>query len=696
MLFDIHATKPVSLWVRHFPGLFLIIALFLALFDAEALAQQAPSGNAEEAVEPDSLMSYDLAEIVVSDGSIFKPEANTVQRLTIAEIHRGNATAVSDLARLIPAAHVQTNSRGESLIYLRNAGERQVALFFNGALLNVPWDNRMNLDLVPSTIIGGITVTKGVPSVLYGTNVLGGAINITSRTLDHEGSVTEIGGVLGEHSTSDFAFSHIVSKGAYRFTAAGGYNTRDGIALPPVNLYSQNGSSVRSNTDRSVLNLFGQGSYKWQNGTEVGLSYLFIDGDFGIAPEGHIDPEESSVRYWRYPHFANSTLILNASAPLGSHAVLRGAAWGSWFEQNINSYTSEQYDLLEEQQQDEDITFGSRITYNHQIGDGQLSVALNALQSEHREVTLEAGEGGDILANGVAGLAVYEQVVFSAGSEYTMPLSQNLRLNFGGSLDGISTPKTGDKPARSAQTGAGVSGGLQYRMSPNLLVRASSGRKVRFPTMRELFGVALNRFLLNPDLKPESSFVTEMGLVLQSAQVSGEVIGFYQRTHVTIDQQRVEVDGQSLRQRLNLEGSRVYGVELVGRSRIVPSLLVDGHLTLMKPRGLDNGETVFLTEKPAVLGSLGLTHTHPSGISVYGQATYTGRAYGRNEANELVPLVRSVVIDAKVSYLFSAGKQGLFTEVFLRADNLFDAQTLPQLGLPGAGRLLRAGLNVSF
>ncbi|MEM8485287.1 MAG: TonB-dependent receptor plug domain-containing protein, partial [Bacteroidota bacterium] len=183
-------------------------------------------------VKQDSLMYYDLAEIVVSDGSVFEAETNTVQRVTLAEIARVNATSFSDLGRLIPAAHIQTNSRGESLIYLRNAGERQVGLYFNGALLNVPWDNRMNLDLVPANVIGGITVTKGVPSVLYGTNVLGGAINITTRAIDYDGSQTEIGGQFGEASTTNLNFTHLYTKGAFKFTGALGYSNRDGLTLP--------------------------------------------------------------------------------------------------------------------------------------------------------------------------------------------------------------------------------------------------------------------------------------------------------------------------------------------------------------------------------------------------------------------------------------------------------------------------------
>lgn len=652
-------------------------------------AQQSPTTS------QDSLLHYDLAEIVVSDGSVFEAESNTVNKVTIAEISRKNASAVSDLARLIPAAHIQTNSRGESLIYLRNAGERQVALFFNGALLNVPWDNRMNLDLVPANVIGGITVAKGVPSVLYGTNVLGGAINITSRAIDYEGSVTEVGGYYGDASNANYTLAHLFSKGGFKFSGAAGYNSRDGLPLPDVTLFSQQSSSIRSNTDRSVLNLFGQGSYTFDSGAEVGLSYLMIDGDFGIAPEGHVDPAVESVRFWRYPRFNNSTLVLNASFFPSTSSVVRGAIWGSWFEQDIDSYASDAYEVLEEQQQDQDKTAGVRVTLTQNVGAGQLSLALNGLQSQHQEIVLEPQEDGSFSAGG-ASPDVYKQFVYSVGTEYLAPVSDRLRATVGVSLDGIATPETGDKPDRDPQTGFGMAAGLQYRLQDDLLLRATAGRKVRFPTMRELFGVALNRFLLNPDLKPESSFVTEVAVARQGSMLSGEIVAFYQRTFDTIDQERVVVDDVSLRRRINLEGSRVFGVELVGKARPMQGIILDGHLTLMKPRGLEADDTVFLTEKPAVLGSLSLTHNHASGVSFTGQATYTGRAYGRNEVNEFVPLVKSTVIDAKAGYIFGLSNNSIFSEVFVRVDNIFNAETLPQLGLPGAGRLFRAGLNVTF
>ncbi|MEM8489157.1 MAG: TonB-dependent receptor, partial [Bacteroidota bacterium] len=455
-------------------------------------------------------------------------------------------------------------------------------------------------------------------------------------------------------------------------------------------------NSLRANTDRALLNAFVQGSYKLNGGAEIGLSYMLIDGDYGIAPEGHVDPDESSVRFWRFPEFANSTVVMNASVPLGATSIVRGAVWGSWFRQHINAYTSGNYELLEDQQQDEDNTLGSRITFNQEVGKGLLSLAFNGLQSVHLEKTLETQEDGSLPAASSVAAQEYEQFVFSVGGEYGVPVSDILRLTVGGSLDGIATPQTGDKPSRDAQTAFGASGGMQYQLAPTWLFRASLGRKVRFPTMRELFGVALNRFLLNPDLKPESSFVSEVALITNGAFLSGEIIGFYQRTFDTIDQERVTVDDVSLRRRINLDGSRVFGVELVGSARPVQAITLNGHLTVMKPRGIEGDDTVFLTEKPAILGSLGVRHTSRSGLTLSTEGTYTGRAYGRNDDNELVPLVKSLVMDLKAAYLFSLRNGSVYNEVFLRVDNVFDTETLPQLGLPGAGRFLSAGVNVSF
>ena len=650
-----------------------------------------------EGAERDSLLSYDLAEIVVQGSERQRASVATMQRVALAGIAQTDAASVDRVVRLIPAAHVQTNSRGETLVYLRNAGERQVALFFDGALLNVPWDNRFDLSLVPANLIGGISVAKGVPSVLYGANVLGGAINLTSRTLENPGTFTQGMAMVGSPEATQARLSHLGRSERLGYAFSLGYTDRDGMALPgdATLPFSQTDDDLRTNTDQQLLSLFGQTTYQFTGGAQLGLTLLHLDGDKGIAPEGHLDPEASRVRFWRYPTWRTSMLILNGEAPLGTKgARLRGAAWGSRFEQTIAQFGSQAYDVLIEEQDDDDYTFGSRLTLLQPAGPGELRLALNALTSRHEQQNLEY-DGG--LPSGPADPALtFRQHIWSVGGEYEWRPKEQVELLFGASLDGIATPATGDKPNRDPQVDFGVTSGVLYALDDAWSLRASAGRKVRFPTMRELFGEALGRFLVNLDLSAESSLLSEVGVALESSDVSGEVVAFFNRTFDTIDQRSVLVPGEDRprRQRVNLDGSRVFGVEMAGATRPWQGGSINGHLTWTRARAFEDDGTTRLVEKPDWLGTFTLTQNTRSGFSALFQTIFTGRAYGLDEDNAFQRLPTSLVFNARLSYLFIQG--GFATEVFARVNNATDEVTLPQLGLPGPGREFHVGLDVSF
>ncbi|PSQ91749.1 MAG: hypothetical protein BRD30_02975, partial [Bacteroidetes bacterium QH_2_63_10] len=186
--------------------------------------------RAEEATSVTFTLSpreYSLNEIVVEDQRQETETAvTTVQRVDNAAIETQDAADVSELAELVPATHVQTNSRGQTILYFRNAGDRQVGQFFDGALLNIPWDNRVNISLIPASVVEEMTVTKGVPSVRYGANVLGGAINFQSRTLDSRGQRTELEGVLGTAEQRRASVTHLGRTENWDYTAAVQYTER--------------------------------------------------------------------------------------------------------------------------------------------------------------------------------------------------------------------------------------------------------------------------------------------------------------------------------------------------------------------------------------------------------------------------------------------------------------------------------------
>ena len=644
-------------------------------------------------VAPDSLREYDLGEVIVGTGSAKRVAPSTLQRIPLASIDRLDAVDVAQTARLIPAAHVQTNSRGESLVYLRGAGERQVALFFDGALLNIPWDNRIDLGLLPSSVIGGVTVAKGVPSVLWGANVLGGAVNLTSRGLDGQGLFTETTAQGGTQAFGQGVVTHLGRRGAVSYVGSVGFARRDGIAVPgDLNeaglSFNQASSRTRTNTDHQLFNGFGRLALDLGDDARIGLSVLHVDGEKGIAPEGHVDPAVESVRFWRYPEWQLSMVILSGEAGLGNATTVRGALWGSLFSQTIAEYDSVAYDRLDQEQDDDDRTAGGRLIVEHRFAPATIRLGVNALTSTHRQQ--ETRFDGE--QQSADPRLTYRQGLYSVGLEAEAAPIAPLTLTAGVSLDALTAPETGDKPSQDPFVDYGATAGGVYRIDATWALNAAVGRKTRFPTLRELFGEALNRFLVNPDLKPESSLLTEVGVRRNGDRLSGEATLFLSRTDDTIDQRRLE-DGR--RQRINLGGSRVYGIEVAGALRPVSRVRLDGHLTLLRPRGIDgDGATVRLSEKPEVVGRLAATYNPGLGPNATAEAVYTGVAFSPEGPDAFARLDPALVLNLRVGYRIAV--RVVSAELFARVNNVTDAVVLPQLGLPGPGRELQAGVKLAL
>ena len=647
-------------------------------------------GTVQAQVPTDSLIHYELGDIVVrsSGDSPGISSISTTQLVRLAGIAQSDAASIDPVLRQIPSAHLQTNSRGESLIYLRGAGERQVSLFFDGALLNIPWDNRIDLSLIPSEVVGEISIAKGVPSVLYGSNVLGGAINMTSRQLRSPGNFSQLSGILGSHGSQQARMTWLRRTERFQSTVFAGISDQNGFSLPRnAGLsYGQNASDLRTNTDRQMRSVFGQMSFGVTGEGSIGVSFLRFDGRKGIAPEGHVNPMVANVRYWRYPDWGTNMAILSGQFPFQG-GKLRGAAWVSRFGQTIAQYSDQSYSEQIETQIDQDDTYGARLTYLRDFpNSGSLRAAVNFLSSRHRQ--------DDYELQGAPLSRVFSQRILSNGIEYARTSLVNVMV--GASLDILVTPQTGDKPERGSQTGVGVTMGLSREFYQGITLRGVIGRKTRFPTMRELFGEALGRFLVNPGLKPESSLLTEAAIEVERGETTADAIAFFNRTYNTIGQEMVLLEGETRarRKRVNLEGSRVFGLEATLSSRVIPRLLLSCSLTGMRARELGQNGTQPLVEKPSWIGRCNMDYRIGGGVSIVLESFYFGQAYGLGEENNLIKLPNSLVMNSRVAWLILYRQYS--AELFARVNNLMDELVLPQLGLPEPGRSFHTGLQVTF
>ncbi|RMF52966.1 MAG: TonB-dependent receptor [Bacteroidetes bacterium] len=670
--------------------------LLFCLFVAAGLLH---AGYAQEPPASDSLwLEYDLQEIVVRGETPVEEQTTTVQRLSTADLAPLAALSADRIVRFLPAAHVQTNSRGETLLFLRNAGERQTAIFFDGALLNIPWDNRLDLGLIPAGIISGMTVTKGAPAIEYGANVMGGAVNLRSPMLSYEGRFTEAAVAYGTADAFRTTLTHRGRSGAFSYTGSFGYVRQDGLPLPAdAHLaYNQPDTDLRTNTDRRIANGFVRGLYTFEDGTRLSLSVLHIDAEQGVAPEGHIPPEDA--RLWRYPLWRYTVGILSGEGYLTPRTHWKATVWTGGFTQHIDAYGSLAFDRPVEREEDDDLTLGTRLALAQTLGPGTLRLAVNGFVATHRQRDLELGDDGRPRPGETFPRLTYRQETISLGTAYEWPVTDRFQTTFSAGYDVMRMPRTGDKPARDPFSDYSFSAGARYDFGDGFFARATLGRKTRFPTMRELFGEALNRFLLNPDLRPESALLAEVGLGLARSDLRLEVIPFLNRTSDTIDRINVTVDGQRKRQRINLRGSRVLGVEMNVQARLHRHVQGTASLTLMDVKRLKDApdESERLAEKPDAVGTAALRYAGPQGLSVQLDATYLGHAYSLDEDNTFVPLPRALAVGARLGYRLDDLVPGFTAELFARGDNLTDETIMTQLGLPGAGRTLQAGVEMSF
>ncbi len=666
-----------------------LLVIVVSLFWTGMLRAQSGSSRT------DSLRSYELSEIVVGGDTVPVRSVSGVRRVSLASIVRQDAHSAADLVRLLPSAHLQVNSRGETLIYFRGGSERQVSVFFDGALLNIPWDNRIDISSLPVGMLGGVEVSQGVPSVVYGTNVVGGAVNLQSRMLSHDGKLSEITGEVGSESTAAVRGQYIHRGGEWTFLSSASLFSSDGFSLPAGGRlpFGQPDSNIRTNTDRTLQNAFVRVGRHTTSGGVYGFSMLHINGTRGVAPEGHLDPTIDRVRYWRYPLWRNTMWIGNAESVLGVLGSVRATGWIGRFSQHIVQYEGPTYETPVEKEEDQDTTIGARIISSTRPGPGVLHVSINLLASTHDQSDFQTSS---TVGEPVRNTLVYRQRTLSLGAEYMLSDLGRWTVLVGASLDRNATPDTGDKPSRGVMTDYSVTSGLDYRLSDSNSIRISSGRKVRFPTMRELFGDALKRFQVNPDLVPESSWIGELAFEQYHGPVTGILTTFFRRTYHTIDQENIVVNGVRKRRRINLSGSRVFGVEAVGTTRLSSRVKLEAMLTWLKADAFTGNKTSRLVEKPDVLGTFSVDASTRFGATLLASAVYTGHAWALSPDDSLKRLPNSVVLNARLSIRKYASRNGLFTEFYAGVNNLLDRLTLPQLGLPGVGRTYRFGISLSF
>lgn len=639
----------------------------------------------------DTIRVYKLGEIVAEDTKGSKKiQPTKIKEIKYHEIKEQDAVNMQDLNAIIPGGFIQTNSRGESLLYLRGAGERSIALFFDGMYFNIPWDNRVDLSLIPTDIIGNLRISSGANSVLYGANVLGGAVNITTTERDKDGLGGNIGLQLGEGGRKYSSVKLEGKEGQFNYIGNLSFLTRDGLKAPKDDKYDFNlkkNQELITNSYSERVTAYLRGEYKIDEENRIGISLNHIDGEKGTIPENY--PDGLTNRFWKYPEWLRNILTVNGEFKASEMITVKGAVWLDKFNQTIEDYDSIDFNNLNERQKDEDITTGIRVNFGADLSENdKLNLALNGFNTTHNEeIDNLAGEINN---------TEFSQMTSSVGIEYKR-FQGDWVFTIGSSYDLFSIGNAGVFTEAEGSSFDGIAAvlGATYKLAETTDLFVSFAKKSRFPTLRESYSAALGKFVVNPNLKPESGLLSEIGIDYKSTDLSATLSLFANSYTDLISKASVPGDSLNRKQRINLDEATIIGSELLVKYYLTNNFDITAHFTYMRSNGTIDGKEQNLEYHPEIIAFLQADWRIYGGLDILAEADLIGNQYGISDVvDDLVQINATTLFNLRLSYR-TVFNENLYT-LFIRANNIFDTARKDKISISAPGRIVYGGVNVSF
>ncbi len=171
---------PNKKYNRRFGMKVLLVFLFVLMFaflPVQALQTGSPAYAAEELKAEEVVVTATKTEAEVKD----VPASVTV--ITKEEIKATGAEKLRDIFKL-DSGIILTRSRGRDFPSIRGFGSQHVLILIDGKRLSGEVDQDFELDRITLENVERIEILKGPASALYGTDALGGVINIITKTPD--------------------------------------------------------------------------------------------------------------------------------------------------------------------------------------------------------------------------------------------------------------------------------------------------------------------------------------------------------------------------------------------------------------------------------------------------------------------------------------------------------------------------------
>ncbi|MDK2778265.1 MAG: TonB-dependent receptor [Pseudomonadota bacterium] len=592
----------------------------------------------------------------------------SISVVTQEELKLQDADDLADAIEHEPGIYLTDTSMTRRGISIRGMPQEHTLYLIDGRRISssnaVIAHSDYELSWLPASAIQRIEVVRGPMSSLYGSDALGGVVNVITRIPEDKigGEVSLNTSTLGEGSDGAVNKSSFYVAGpaseSLSFSLAGQLYDRN-------NLPSEDDEQISELEARESASGRGELIWKASENHQLSLSYS------SSHDKRERDTSSSSAGYYTYKDDIERT-----QAGLGYDGNF------DWGHARVDVYQSK---VTRDNRRTNGVSASDPQDVKDQIIEGHIGMPLAAgkhfvtLGGQLREETLydiDAASDGDTSAT--------HQSVFAQDE---IQIGADLQVTAGVGVDNHEEYGNEVSPRVYAV----------YDLSDSLIIKGGYGEGFRAPSLTELseeyevLGGG-SRFWVegNPDLEPERSKTYEAGIeyhqqsILASARIFRNDLQDLVHSVCYTD---CGVRGSERRQYENVDESLIRGVELAFSGDLTDSLNLDINSTLLD--AVNSGDHEPLEERPRYVANLKLNWRFAHDSVVSWRSEFVGKQY---IDEEYAPKYNLHHIDFSARVIPNL-------KVYAGVDNLFDKRLADESDLFARvepGRELRFGLTAEF
>jgi len=658
---------------------------------AEVIPQNAPASTAE--TEPDielTVIDKLLNEPVFSpfrrEGTV-KDSTRPVYVITGEEMEAQGAKTVREALRFLPGilgdGTVGTEVNALSGQFIRGSNTGQVLILLDGRPINNLGGGGFDLSEFTTNNIERVEVLPGGGSTLYGSDAIGGVINIVTRR-PTEKITTEAKVNIGAYGLNQQSIQNSGKAGAISWVV--GYNRTQAENNYPFTIPEANFVGSRTNNDALFNNFNVKLEANLGTRNTLTLSTLYLSKEQGV-PGGVAIPEPQFGQGFfnsltdnnrKYTDEVLTDLTWNSQLGNGNDSLLTARVYTDFLNTRFDnrSGTLSSQNRFDSNQ----ISYGIQTTHSWNLTKNQILVyGFDYRNGNVRNTTFnyDTNVNRENYDNGISQGAIF--------AKYENNFTRSFSVNFGVRQD-FSSLVNGSFTSPSI--------GTKLAISDHTTLRANYIRNFRAPTIANLFNNNPTN-IGNPELKLEKGDSFDIGIDQKLGNIGLLRLTFFSNTvSDTIAFKRLTppVNGNTGTWE-NIGLVKTTGIEASLNLQLVKNVYVFANYTANDPRILESSNSAEVDKELRFAGAdklnLGVSYENPEGWYL-GLLMNSLNGYPTNNTNTEF-LSGYTTLDFKI-------RVPLSDRLILTGslDNLFDQRYQLFPGFPDGGRVFQLGLSPSF